>query len=206
VAAMRGEGVTYTTLGLAATLASDMNVRVCAVELNWAWPGMTRQQPVTAARRRPWQRKPADTANAELGGGSAGGPGLAAVVSGAAKLDDALLPTSLPNLRILPAGNAPEAQRPALARSEQLTRCLDELSERFDHLLLDIPAIMVTSDSVAIASRCDACCVVVRQSVTRSTAIRQALDEIKHLTVLGVVLNQARFHTPRWLLNAIPQE
>src|SRR5438093_13785994 len=40
VAALCGEGVTYTTLALATILANDLNTRVCAVELNWQSPGM----------------------------------------------------------------------------------------------------------------------------------------------------------------------
>src|SRR5215217_1301451 len=40
VAALRQEGVTYTTLALATTLAYDLAVRVCVVELNWWSPGV----------------------------------------------------------------------------------------------------------------------------------------------------------------------
>src|SRR6266542_2174011 len=40
VAALGGEGVTYITLALATTFATDLAVRVCAVELNWWSPGM----------------------------------------------------------------------------------------------------------------------------------------------------------------------
>src|SRR5829696_652997 len=45
VAALRQEGVTYTTLALATTLAYDLAVRVCVVELNWWSPGVKTEPP-----------------------------------------------------------------------------------------------------------------------------------------------------------------
>ena len=38
--ALRGEGVTYTTLALATTLAYDLEARICVVELNWWSPSI----------------------------------------------------------------------------------------------------------------------------------------------------------------------
>src|SRR5215218_4774315 len=40
ISALREEGVTYTTLALATTLAFDLAVRVCVVELNWWSPSI----------------------------------------------------------------------------------------------------------------------------------------------------------------------
>src|SRR5215211_3129776 len=45
VAALRQEGVTYTTMALATTLAYDLAVRVCVVELNWWSPGVKTEPP-----------------------------------------------------------------------------------------------------------------------------------------------------------------
>jgi len=36
--------------------------------------------------------------------------------------------------------------------------------------------------------------------------VKRALDDIKHLNILGVMLNQTTLKTPRWMLNLIPQE
>lgn len=189
--ALRGEGVTYTTLALSSVMANDAALRVCAVELNWWSPGLQGHLGPGGQHR---------------GDGPSHRHSLAEVLTGKASLDEALIKTSLPNLSLLPAGELDLDRRPVLARSDALKELLDQLDQQFDHLLLDVPAVLATSDSIALASLSDACCVVVRQGVTPASQIQQALDDIRHLKMLGVVLNQVAFKTPRWIRNLIPQE
>ncbi|NJO82711.1 MAG: CpsD/CapB family tyrosine-protein kinase, partial [Blastochloris sp.] len=73
-------------------------------------------------------------------------------------------------------------------------------------VLLDIPAVLYTSDSIALASFSQSVALVTRQGVTPMNAVKSALDEIKHLPVLGVLLNQVRIYTPRLIQHFIPQE
>lgn len=218
VSALRQEGVTYTTMALATTLAYDLAVRVCVVELNWWSPGVrTEPLPENTTPKSRWRklfraRKPkvdSSTAHAEseeTAIQTIDASGLAAVLMGTATLDEALVQTALPNLMLLPAGNLPLAQRPAMARHDTLKACIKQLSRRFDHILLDVPAILGTSDSIALASLSTACCIVVRQGVTPVSQVRRALDDVKHLSMLGVVLNQARMSLPNWVSAFVPQE
>jgi Mrp family chromosome partitioning ATPase len=212
VAALREEGVTYSTLALATTLAYDLAVRVCVVELNWWSPGMnTQPEPEDPSsdgspKSRRAKKQKASVESQEAAAPTSGTHGLAAVLTGALKLDDALVQTALPNLALLPAGDLSPAQRPAMARGDALKACIEQLGHRFDHLLLDIPAILATSDAMALASLGAACCVIVRQGVTPVSNVRRALDDIKHLPMLGVVLNQSRTTLPRWVRALIPQE
>jgi hypothetical protein len=225
VAALREEGVTYTTLALATTLAYDLAVRVCVVELNW-WSPSINVRPVleqsTAdksdadgwrksrrAKRQAAERAAAEAASATLTDSTAqptDPTGLAAVLTKTKTLDESLIQTALPNLALLPAGSLSPAQRPAMARSDVLKACIEQLGRRFDHILLDIPAILATSDAIALASLGTACCLVVRQGVTPVSNVRRALDDVKHLPMLGVVLNQARLVLPRWVRALVPQE
>ena len=218
VAALRQEGVTYTTLALATTLAYDLAVRICVVELNWWSPSVRTESPSEGATsmakprtlfRAKQPKANNSTANAESEGTAvqlSGTTGLAAVLLGNATLDEALVQTALPNLMLLPAGDLPPNQRPAIARHDTLKACIKQLSRRFDHILLDVPAILGTSDAIALASLSTACCVVVRQGVTPISYVRRALDDVKHLSILGVVLNQARMSLPNWIGAFIPQE
>jgi Mrp family chromosome partitioning ATPase len=223
IAALRQEGVTYTTLALATTLAYDLPARICVVDLNWWSPGMhTRADPNTdpdigadgtnkAARPKKRRGKAApDQANAEVPDQSTLSPvnmiGLAAVLTGAMPLHEALVPTALPNLALLPAGIIPSSQRPALARGDALKKCIEQLSRRFDHILLDVPAILSSSDAIALASLGTACCLVIRQGITPINSVRRALDDVKHLAMLGVVLNQTRTFLPGWVRAIVPQE
>lgn len=206
VSALSGEGVTYSTLALATTLANDLPARVCAVELNWYSPGMAARlsEPVIARPKRRRRRKAgADEATPPP---FAAGPGLAGVLTQGVPLDEALIPTGLPNLQLLPAGDLPAQQRPGVARGDALKQCIDQLSQRFDHLVLDIPAIHSTGDAVALASLGDGCCVVVRQGLTPAASVRRALDDLKHLAMLGVILNQAYSYLPRWMNALVPTE
>lgn len=201
--ALKKEGVTYTTLALATTLANDMDVRVCAVELNWWSPGMYAQlSQWVRSKASQRQQSEEDQPPALL----PESPGLAALLNTDAALDDVLVRTDLPNLAFLPAGEMDAAQCPALARSAMLRECITQLSQQFDYLLLDTPAIMATSDAIALASLGDACCLVVRQGVTSVQDVRMALDEVQHLPMLGVVMNRVRVHTPHWVRALIPQE
>lgn len=204
IAALSKEGVTYTSLALATTLASDMAVSVCAVELNWRSPGMQAHLSPASPKQKAAKQKSRRQTPA-LDETSTASSGLAAVLMGTASLDEALIQTELPNLALLPAGDMPLLQCPAMARSEGLRACIDTLGQRFDHIILDIPAIHATSDAIALASLAPACCLVIQQGVTPVTKVRTALDEVKHLQMLGVVLNKVRIHTPRWIRDFIPQ-
>jgi len=200
---LKKEGVTYTTMALATTLASDMDVNVCGVELNWWSPGMYEQLTQWVNGKTGMKRRRRESLPDEVVAESSG---LAGMLNDGAELDDVLVRTNLPNLAFLPAGDMPNEQRPMLARGTTLRECIDRLSRRFDYLLLDTPAIMATSDAIALASLGDACTLVVRQGATPSKEVRQALDEVQHLPMLGVIMNRMRIQTPKWVRALIPQE
>lgn len=205
VSAQRGEGVTHTALAFATTLASDTNHRVCVVELNWWNTGVlsllyahTIEPSTQKQRRLPVNSVPLP---AEI----ASRPGLAQVLAGDAPLDEAIISTTLPNLSILPAGNLPMIQRPIIARSDTLRVLLETLGQQYDHLVLDIPAVLSTSDAIALASLGDACCVVIRHGVTPTSSVQRALDDVRHLPMLGIVYNQVSIKTPQWIRSLITQ-
>jgi Mrp family chromosome partitioning ATPase len=218
VAALSQEGVTYTTLALATTLAYDLAAQICVVDLNWWSPGIKTQPPSTDQITEASSRKRRRNKNqAEIAAISSSTPeqttalasstnGLAAVLMGNTSLDEALIPTALPNLTLLPAGSLSPAQRTAMARHDSLKSCIKQLNRRFDHILLDIPAILATSDAIALASLGTACCMVIKQGVTPISHVQRALDDVKHLQLLGVILNQTRNNLPVWVRALIPQE
>lgn len=207
ISALSGEGVTYTALALATTLAADLPLRICAVELNWHTPGMLGRlsQPNIAAPSRRGKKKLA-TVETSTPSALTQRAGLAQLLTGEATLDDVLMPTGMPNLMLLPAGEVPQHQRAAMARSAGLKQCIEQLSERFNHLILDIPAVHSTTDAIPLASLAHGCCVVIRQGVTPANSVRRALDDFKHLPTLGVILNQAHTNLPRWLHALVPNE
>jgi Mrp family chromosome partitioning ATPase len=215
IAALRGEGVTHTAVVLGATLAHDTGARVCIVELNWWAPGLiallepgaiTESSPAKQKKQKKQKKQNEVSSSVPRESVLPGHSGLAKVLSGEVSLDKALIHTDMPNFDLLPAGDVPLAKRPPLARSSGLIEFLDQLSMNYDHLFLDIPAVRTTSDAIALASLSDACIVVSRQGATSIASVQQALDDVKNLTMLGVVLNKVSTYTPRWILSLIPQE
>lgn len=201
--AIREEGVTSSAMALATTIAHDLGRSVCVVELNWQAPGLYRHLALPPA---PVKKKRAKVEEPVPQPRFPATPGLAAVVAGQASLDEALIRTADPNLAFLPAGELRLERRPVVARSADLQATIDQIGQQFEHLILDVPAVLSSSDSIALAALGESCCLVVRQGVTSSLMVRQALDDIKHLPMIGVVMNQVQLHTPGWVRGLIPQE
>ena len=97
------------------------------------------------------------------------------------------------------------ASRAKAARSQALLEIMESLSHRFDHLILDVPAVLASSDSAPLISLADGCCLVIRQGVTQTEDVRSALDTISHLQIYGVILNQVKVATPNLLMRLFPQ-
>lgn len=180
IAALRQEGVTHLSRALATTLANDTEKTVCLVELNWWWPEVLPEMTDQ--------------------------PGLAAVLEGEAALDDVIQETNYHNLFLVPSGTPPQHTRSVLARRSILEEMIQALGGRFDHLILDIPAVMATTDAAPLASHGTAVCMVIHQGVTSVEDARLALDEVSNLPVLGVVMNNVKLETPELLLKFIPQK
>ena len=182
IATLPEEGVTYSALALGATLAHDWRKRVCVIELNWHRPGLLKLLPGLAS------------------------PGLAAVLDNSTTLENALIKTSLDGLTALPAGEMPFGKRTMIARGAELKNVIEQLAPQFDHLILDVPAIKLTSDAIPLAALGGAACLVIRQGITPTPEVKRALDDVRHLHMLGVIMNRVCVHTPGFILGIIPQE
>ena len=178
--ALRGEGVSYQTVALAATMANDSNANVGIVDLNWWYPGI------------------------QAGFIDQQG-GLAAVMDGTQKLDQAIIPSRWPNLSFIPAG--------VLKASAAGESCPQSGPGR-DHRVAQQPLQSPHPGCAGCAGiqRCaplislaDGCCLVIRQGVTQIEDVRSALDTISHLNIYGVILNQVSLATPNILMRLFPQ-
>lgn len=179
ISAMPEEGVTYTSRALATTLAHDTRRSVCWVDLNWWSPNYVSQRLLTQHA------------------------GIADLLYRKASLEDALIPTTNPFLHLVVAGEIDPAQRPVISRGKYLESLLSALNERFEYVMLDIPAIKSSSDALALASLGKSCCVVVKQGVTTASVVGEVLSEIEHIPVMGVLMNQVEYKTPMWIRNFI---
>lgn len=178
VSAIRGEGVTMISRSLALVLANDWRSTVCVVDLNWRTPASWGE---TIDER----------------------PGLADVLRGTVPLAEAITPTAEPFLSILPAGRASREEIPVFAANRTLSSVLDDLGRRFDHVVIDIPALHGASESLTLAGYADAVALVVRQGVTPESQVTSALDELSGVRVLGVVLNDYSTKIPKFVMHLV---
>ena len=176
--ALSGEGVTFVTRSLAAVLANDLDRQICLVDLNW------------------WS---ADAVRSSVAARS----GMAGLVAGDLDVADVLVPTANPRLWVMPAGRATISERPVLAKSDRLATVLEELHDRFDHLVLDLPAVLKNGETVALASHSEMCALVVLQGVTADSYVRAALADLSEQHVLGVILNKASTAIPERILRHV---
>jgi capsular exopolysaccharide synthesis family protein len=117
-------------------------------------------------------------------------PGLSDVIAGRSRCQQAIRPTSIPGLWVLPAGCVP--QNPAeLLSSRRFNRLLELLGGQFQWVVIDSPPTLVVTDSSILAHSASAVLFVVTADKTsRSTAV----TAIEHLEAaqarfMGVVLN-----------------
>lgn len=208
--ALVGEGVTYVTRSLAAAIAYDTDASVVIVDLTFRRPGVPNRPATGGGRRKagPAAEPTGDGTAAEDVGSAGDGaiapetpsrPTLADAIEGDAHLDDIILPTSNPRLSMVQAGGVPVARRPALAQGRPLASLLDQLDERFDHVLMDLPPVLASSDAMNFAQLADAYVLVVRQGATSEGQVEAALDELQGGETLGVILNRFDSDIPRRL-------
>lgn len=127
--------------------------------------------------------------------GTEGGPGLADLLTGTADLDEVLRPTALPNLWLLPAGGRHDNPS-RLLRSTAMAELLSEVRERFAYVVVDLPAVLKSSDAAVLARQTDGAVLVVRAASTDQRAIQQALQLLSGAALHGVVLNRGQSKLP----------
>src|SRR5262249_25540817 len=121
-----------------------------------------------------------------------GSVGLASVLAGEAGLGDALRPTEVPNLSVLPCGQRPS--NPAeLLTSPRLEEVFEALRGQFDFVLVDTPPLLAVSDPAVVAPRVDAVLLTIRVAKNGRPHAERAKEILAALKAdpLGVIVNGA---------------
>jgi capsular exopolysaccharide synthesis family protein len=117
-------------------------------------------------------------------------PGLADVLAGQASLDDALVSLSEYRVIALPAGT-PHARPAELLGSEPMRRLMEDVSRRFDRVVVDSTAAHF-ADAGVLEPLADGVLLVVRAGRTTRPSIGRALGLVPRAKLLGLVLNDSR--------------
>jgi len=124
--------------------------------------------------------------------------GLSNVLTGAATLQQAIIPsTILPELFILPAGTPPPNPAELLA-SAKMKNVLAELRMQYDHIVIDSPPTLSVTDAVVMSTDADAVVLVIRSGHTTKPALRRARDILLQVNarVCGVLVNAVDLSSP----------
>jgi capsular exopolysaccharide synthesis family protein len=118
------------------------------------------------------------------------GFGLSTVLAGREPVEKVIQATPVPGLDLLPVGPIPS--NPAeMLNSPTFTEVLEDLSVRYEHVVIDSPAVMAVADARILAAQCSVTVLVLRAGLSTrraAAAARQALHSVgAHL--LGVVIN-----------------
>jgi capsular exopolysaccharide synthesis family protein len=108
----------------------------------------------------------------------------------ALELNGTRQPTQVEHLAVVTTGSLPP--NPAeLMGSQRMQAILTLMLQASDVVLIDTPPTLAVTDAAALAPAMDGVLLVVRPGKTRTSALRQTLEQLRQVNarVLGIVLN-----------------
>lgn len=119
--------------------------------------------------------------------------GLSAVLAGKCEASVIQPMQSMSNLFVLPVGVVPPNPT-ELAQKSAFVKLLDELSHRFDHIIVDTPAALHGPDARIISTMCGAALLVGRRNCTKIEGMQGLARGLKRAGVMvaGVTINEYR--------------
>jgi len=134
--------------------------------------------------RKPMQHKIFEVNHEEIG--------LSSVLAGATTLEEAIRPTKVKGLELLTCG--PDVPNPSeILNSKSFAKLLEDLSNRYDRVIIDSPPVMPVTDSQILAAVSDITLLVLRAEKSNRKISQQARDGLMSVgaRILGVVVNDA---------------
>ncbi len=116
--------------------------------------------------------------------------GLSSVLAGRETLDAAIQRTTTGCLDILPTGPTPPNPSEIL-NSQAFAGLLDELSSRYDHIIVDSPPVAPVTDARILGALCDVTILVLRADKSHRKIAERARDSLLSVgaRILGAVVN-----------------
>lgn len=168
--ALPAEGKTTTAINLAMSIAAEQGLRVLLVDADFVKPDALRQLGVSASK------------------------GLVDVLQDSEMdIADVILPTTIENLSLVPAGQ-PHDRCTELLASTRMKELINDLAGRYQDriLIFDSPPILATTEPVVLTSLMGQIVFVVQADRTKREMVLSALELIGERPHLGLVLNRAR--------------
>ncbi|MFN9938771.1 MAG: CpsD/CapB family tyrosine-protein kinase, partial [bacterium] len=100
-------------------------------------------------------------------------PGLSEVLLGSATLEEAIVPTEVENLSVLPAGGIAPNPSELLAQPV-FAEMIRGLREKYDRIVIDSSPVLAVRDPLLLGPSVDASCLIVRAGHSPAKATVQA--------------------------------
>jgi len=120
-------------------------------------------------------------------------PGLTNYLTGSATLEEILRPTAIPNLTFISGGPTPP--NPGnLLNSDAFKELLQQLRQKFKHIIIDTPPVLGFADARFVATGVDGVLLVTKCQFTHKSAGRLAHQLLNQAPMLGAILNSVGAH------------
>lgn len=117
-------------------------------------------------------------------------PGLAEYLNGQADLSQVVKATEVAGLDMIARGKSP-ANPSELLSTAQFTAMLNQLSEQYDHILIDTPPILAVTDGIIISQHAGVNLVIARYAKTQMKELELTVNRFEQagVKVNGIILN-----------------
>lgn len=117
-------------------------------------------------------------------------PGLSNILAGLSDVDEAIRKDIRPHLDVIFAGEIPPNPLELLG-NPRMKALIDEMSKRYDYILVDTPPVSIVSDACEVANVTDGVLFLVRQNSTEKDAVIRGVKqlELSNSRLLGFVMN-----------------
>ena len=117
-------------------------------------------------------------------------PGLTELLNGQQNLETVIRHTEVPGLSVISRGKSP-ANPSELLSSNQFKNLLEQMSEKFDHVIIDTPPVLAVTDGIIISQYTGVNLVIARYAKTQMKELELTLNRFEQagVKVNGFILN-----------------
>ncbi len=117
--------------------------------------------------------------------------GISSILTAQSTVDEALRDTDIEHLKVITSGPIPPSPT-ELISSSRMSQLMEELSERFDLVLLDSPPVLGLADSPLMAALVDGVIIVIQSDRSRRGSLKASLRRLRNMrtNILGGVLTK----------------
>lgn len=166
---MRGEGKSTTAVNLSYVLA-EKGSRVLLIDGDLRIPSVAKKMDIQST------------------------PGLTEVLMGKGAYQTKEFQSSiLDTWYIMPSGEIPPNPSELLG-SKRMEAALEQLKQKFDYIIIDLPPVNIVSDALSIANLITGMIIVIREEYTEKKELERCFRQLKlsNVNVLGCVMNEAK--------------